>query len=124
MHTACRPVFAIMNPELTYSVSQYQTGAGSADILAHTVSRYFTASSSKLGDEYCEGTMRTVVKYASKAIAKPNDYEARAELMLPALLAITMSPASDAPMRQEEVSMRWKYNSVGHMILRMALDWR
>ncbi|MDR1130909.1 MAG: iron-containing alcohol dehydrogenase [Oscillospiraceae bacterium] len=81
-YVACRPVFAIMNPALTCSVSRYQTGAGSADIFAHTVSRYFTASSSRLGDEYCEGTLRTVVKYAPVACANPNDYEARAELML------------------------------------------
>jgi alcohol dehydrogenase YqhD (iron-dependent ADH family) len=49
MWEPCRPVFAIMNPELTYSVSPYQTGAGSADILAHTASRYFINSSSRLG---------------------------------------------------------------------------
>ena len=78
----CRPVFAIMNPELTYTVSKYQTGAGAADIFAHTVSRYFTAAASALGDEYAEGTMRTVVKYGPIAVECPGDYEARAELML------------------------------------------
>jgi alcohol dehydrogenase YqhD (iron-dependent ADH family) len=82
MWEPCRPVFAIMNPELTYSVSPYQTGAGSADILAHTVSRYFINASSRLGDEFCEGLMRTVVKYAPLAVADPENYEARAELML------------------------------------------
>ncbi|MDR1901053.1 MAG: iron-containing alcohol dehydrogenase [Treponema sp.] len=82
MWTPCRPVFAIMNPELTYTVSPYQTGAGSADIFAHTVMRYFIDSASYLGDEYCESTLRTVVKYAPVAIANPTDYEARAELML------------------------------------------
>jgi alcohol dehydrogenase YqhD (iron-dependent ADH family) len=82
MWEPCRPVFAIMNPELTYSVSPYQTGAGSADILAHTVSRYFINASSRLGDEFCEGLMRTVVKYAPIAVAEPENYEARAELML------------------------------------------
>jgi alcohol dehydrogenase YqhD (iron-dependent ADH family) len=82
MWIPCRPVFAIMNPELTYSVSPYQTGAGAADILAHTAARYFICAASYLGDEYAEATMRTVVKYAAAAIAKPNDYEARAELML------------------------------------------
>ena len=84
MHVVCRPVFSILNPELTYTVPAYQTGAGSVDIFAHTVLRYFTASSSRLGDEYCEGTLRTVVKYAYKAYAHPNDYEARAELILAA----------------------------------------
>jgi alcohol dehydrogenase YqhD (iron-dependent ADH family) len=84
MWDPCRPVFAIMNPELTYSVSAYQTGAGSADIVAHTVSRYFYKDNiaSSLGDEYAAATMRTVVKYAPTAIARPDDYEARAELML------------------------------------------
>ncbi|MDR3121424.1 MAG: iron-containing alcohol dehydrogenase [Clostridiales bacterium] len=82
MWDPCRPVFAIMNPELTYSVSPYQTAAGAADILAHTVSRYFTLGESRLGDEYGEGTMRTVVKFAPVAVARPDDYEARAELML------------------------------------------
>ena len=84
--SCCRPVFAIMNPELTYSVPAYQTGAGSADIIAHTVGRYFTKDipSTFLGDEFAEGLIRTVVKYAPIAIAKPDDYEARAELMMAA----------------------------------------
>jgi alcohol dehydrogenase YqhD (iron-dependent ADH family) len=84
MWDPCRPVFAIMNPELTYTVPAYQTGAGSADIVAHTVSRYFYKDNpvSSLGDEYAAATMRTVVKYAPVAIARPGDYEARAELML------------------------------------------
>ena len=82
----CRPVFAIMNPELTYSVSAYQTAAGAVDAVAHTVGRYFTKDTPHchLGDEFCEGIARTVIKYASTAIANPNDYEARAELMIAA----------------------------------------
>lgn len=84
MWDGCKPVFAIMNPELTYSVSPYQTSAGTADILAHTVSRYFSPVACKLGDEFGEGLMRSVVKYGPIALEKPNDYEARAELMLAA----------------------------------------
>ena len=82
MWDPCRPVFAIMNPELTYSVSKYQTASGAADIVAHTVMRYFTAPASSLGDEYAEGTLRAVVKYAPRAVECPDDYEAHAELML------------------------------------------
>lgn len=82
LHDVCRPVFAIMNPELTYTVSPFQTAAGATDILAHTVNRYFIRSYSRLGDEFAEGLMRTVVQYAESAIEKPDDYEARAELML------------------------------------------
>ena len=82
----CRPVFAIMNPELTYTVSAYQTAAGAADIIAHSVSRYFIKDTplSCIGDEFAEGLMRTVIKYAATAIENPNDYEARAELMMAA----------------------------------------
>jgi alcohol dehydrogenase YqhD (iron-dependent ADH family) len=82
----CRPVFAIMNPELTYSVSAYQTGVGAADTIAHTVGKYFTKDNPacNLGDEFGEGLIRTVVKFAPIAIANPNDYEARAELMMAA----------------------------------------
>jgi len=84
MWDVCRPIFAIMNPELTYTVSPYQTAAGSVDILAHSVNRYFMKEmhTSSLGDEFAEGLLRTVVKFAPIAIAKPDDYEARAELML------------------------------------------
>ncbi|MCL2092669.1 MAG: iron-containing alcohol dehydrogenase [Treponema sp.] len=80
----CRPVFAIMNPCLTYSVSPYQTGAGAADIFAHTVSRYFIRDIpvNRLGDEFAEGLFRTVITYAPLALANPRDYEARAELMM------------------------------------------
>ena len=82
----CRPIFAIMNPELTYSVSAYQTGAGAADIVAHTVGRYFMKNMpvSCLGDEFAEGLIRTAVNYGPIAVAKPDDYEARAELMMAA----------------------------------------
>ena len=68
MYSVCRPVFAIMNPELTYSVGHYQTAVGTADIFAHTFDRYFMEPASHLCDEYCEGTLRTVVKYGPIAV--------------------------------------------------------
>jgi alcohol dehydrogenase YqhD (iron-dependent ADH family) len=82
----CRPVFAIMNPELTYTVSPYQTGVGAADIFAHTVNRYFQKGFpvSHLADEFAEGLMRNVVRWGPIAVANPRDYEARAELMMAA----------------------------------------
>lgn len=82
MNDVCRPVFAIMNPELTYTVSKYQTGSGTADIFAHTYMRYLTADASYLCDQYCAGTLKTVIKYGPIAVNDPTNYEARAELML------------------------------------------
>lgn len=82
LYNHIRNVFAILNPELTYTVPPYQTGAGTADILAHTFDSYFTYGTSYLGDRFGESAMRTAVKYGPIALANPTDYEARAELML------------------------------------------
>jgi len=77
-----RPRFALMNPELTYTLPPYQTAAGAADVFSHTFMRYFSNYPSSLGDRFCEATMQTVVKYAPVALADPENYEARAELLL------------------------------------------
>jgi len=87
MYPICRPVFAIMDPELTYSLPKFQTGLGAADMFAHTFDRYFIDSASFLGDLYCIGTMKTAIKYGSIAVNDPKNYEARAELMLTASFA-------------------------------------
>lgn len=93
-HTKCgnmfnhiRTVFAILNPELTYTVPTFQTGAGTADILAHAFDTYFTYGTSYLGDRFCESTMGTAVKYGPIAIKDPTNYEARAELLVDASFA-------------------------------------
>ncbi len=82
-----RPVFAIMNPELTYTVSARQTAAGASDIFSHSLERYFSVHSTFLADQFGAGLMRSVLKYAPAALARPGDYEARAELMLAASFA-------------------------------------
>jgi alcohol dehydrogenase YqhD (iron-dependent ADH family) len=82
MFNHIRTVFAIMNPEVTYSVPPFQTGAGTADILAHAFDSYFTYGDSYLGDKFSESTMCSAVKYGPIALKNPTDYEARAELML------------------------------------------
>lgn len=77
-----RPQFAILNPELTYTLPPYQTACGVADIMAHIMERYFTRTkNTDLTDRLCEATLRTVIKYAPMALVNPNDYTARAELM-------------------------------------------
>jgi len=82
-----RPVFAIMDPTLTYTVSAYQTAAGAIDSLAHTLDRFFSVNACALSDEFAFGVMQTIVRYASVAIQTPEDYEARAELMLASAFA-------------------------------------
>ena len=77
-----RPLFAICNPELTYTVDKFQTGCGIVDIMMHTLERYFSKSpETPLTDALAEALLRQVVAAGTKAILDPEDYEARADLM-------------------------------------------
>ena len=77
-----RPKFAIMNPELTYSLPWYQTGCGAVDIMMHTMERYFTnVKHVELTDRIAEGLLVTVLQNAPKLRENPEDYDARAEIM-------------------------------------------
>lgn len=77
-----RPTFAFLNPELTYSVSRYQTASGSADIMMHTLERYFHQGTTlDLTDDVSLAVLKCVVKWLPVALAEPENYEARANLM-------------------------------------------
>ena len=76
------PRFAILNPELTYTLPPYQTACGVADIMAHILERYFTrVKNVDLTDRLCEATLKTVINFAPRALEAPCDYEGRAEIM-------------------------------------------
>ena len=78
-----RPVFAIENPKITYSVSKTQTAYGIVDIMMHTLERYFNCSSSnEPADGFAEALLKSVIKAAKTVMASPTDYDARAVLML------------------------------------------
>lgn len=78
-----RPVFAIENPKLTYSLSKVQTAYGIVDIMMHTLERYFNASNeNEPADGFAEALLKSVVKAARKIIKNPTNYDARAVLML------------------------------------------
>ncbi len=77
-----RPVFAIMNPELTYTLPPYQSACGAVDMLAHVMERYFTTVKNvDLTDKLCEAAMRSIIKNAPVILVDPDDYNARAEIM-------------------------------------------
>ena len=77
-----RPVFAIMNPELTMTLPDYQTACGCTDILMHTMERYFVSGDTmEITDSIAEALMRTVIKNSLILEKDPNNYEARAEIM-------------------------------------------
>lgn len=77
-----RPRFAVMNPELTYSLPDYQTQSGCVDIMMHTMERYFNQSGSMdMTDRISEALLKIVMKYAKVLQGEPQNYEARAEVM-------------------------------------------
>lgn len=81
-HDCQRPVFAIMNPELTYTLPAYQTASGVVDIMMHTMERYFTPTKDvELTDRLSEGLLVTVMENGLKLKNNPVDYSARAEIM-------------------------------------------
>lgn len=78
-----RPVFAIMNPEITYSVSKRQTGCGIVDIMMHTMERYFNDTpDNDLASGLSEGLLKAVMKAGTMAIKTPDHYPSRATLMM------------------------------------------
>ncbi len=77
-----RPRFAIMNPELTMTLPDYQTACGCADIMMHTMERYFTnGGNMEITDSIAEGLLRTVMANAEILVRDPRNYDARAEIM-------------------------------------------
>lgn len=77
-----RPKFAVMDPELTYSLPAYQTACGVVDIMMHTMERYFSHEDDMtLTDEVAEAILRTVKDCACKVLKNPGDYRSRAQIM-------------------------------------------
>ncbi|MEF8726390.1 MAG: iron-containing alcohol dehydrogenase [Candidatus Bipolaricaulota bacterium] len=77
-----RPEFAIMNPEFTYTLPDYQTASGAADIMAHVMERYFTHEPNvDFTDRLCEATLRTVIENTPIALEEPENYGVRAQIM-------------------------------------------
>jgi hypothetical protein len=92
------PCFAILDPELTFSVPADQTAYGSADILSHVYEQYFHhEKETPIQDGFCETIMRAVIENAPIAIERPSDYSARATLMWASTLALNGLLGAGAP---------------------------
>ncbi len=83
-----RPVFAVMNPELTYTLPAYQTACGICDMMVHIFERYFTNSTgTSITDHVAEGVLGCIIEQAPRVMACPTDYDARANIMWAGMLA-------------------------------------
>ncbi|MCL2694656.1 MAG: iron-containing alcohol dehydrogenase [Oscillospiraceae bacterium] len=83
-----RPVFSILNPELTQTLPPYQTAAGAADIMVHVIERYFSNTKDvEITDRLCEAVLKTMIYETPRAIKDPDNYAARANIMWAGMVA-------------------------------------
>lgn len=83
-----RPRLAIMDPELTFTLPAFQTGAGVTDMIAHICERYFSGVGPvPVTDNIACGLVRAIVDAAEALLADPQDYDARAGIMWAGTLA-------------------------------------
>lgn len=80
-HPDFRPKASILDPTYTFSVSAYQTAAGTADMMSHIMENYFSNVEGYMQDRMAEALLSTCVKYGIMAVKEPENYEARANLM-------------------------------------------
>jgi len=86
--TALRPRFAVLDPELTFTLPPYQTASGIADMMAHIMERYFTNTEEvETTDRVAEGVLQAIITEAPRVIAEPCNYDARANIMWAGTLA-------------------------------------
>ena len=87
-HDSIRPVFSIMNPELTFTLPPYQTACGCADMMAHILERYLTNTQDvELTDRLCESVLQTLVRDIPIVLQEPENYGARANIFWAGMVA-------------------------------------
>ena len=111
--------FAIMNPELTYTVSKYQTACGIVDIMAHTMERYFMpCPPTPLTDRLAESILKTTIESGKILMDNPKDYDARANMMWASSLShndLTGCGRENAlPVHQLEHALNGEYTEIAH----------
>ena len=76
------PRVSFLDPTYTFTVSKKQTAAGIADAMNHTMEQYFAEDTTLLNDGFCESMLRSLMVNGRKCLENPEDYTARAEMML------------------------------------------
>ena len=88
------PAVSICDPTYTFTVSKYQTAAGTADIISHICEEYFSRTpDSDLADGICETVFKSAIKNLPIALAEPDNYSARANLMSISSIACSGIPS-------------------------------
>ncbi len=102
------PLFSILDPEVTYSLSEHQIACGLADAYTHVLEQYMTTTGqSRIMDRWAEGILHTVIEIAPKIKANPKDYDLVSEYMLSATLALN-------DFIRMGVTQDWATHMIGH----------
>lgn len=114
-----RCLFSILNPELTFSVSKYQTACGIVDIMMHTLERYFTVCpDTPLTDRIAESILKSVYEAGKVVINEPENYDARATIMWASSLShndLTSCGRMNAlAVHQLEHALSGEYDEIAH----------
>lgn len=103
------PKFSILNPELTYTVSEYQMTSGIFDIFSHLMEQYFSGDDDNVSDYLIEGLMRSLIVSTKKALINREDYEARSNIMWIASLALNTLVG-------ESKTQDWEVHNIEHQL--------
>lgn len=88
------PAVSICDPCFTFTVPPLQTASGSADIMSHIMEDYFAREMDcDFSEELAETILRSVMKHCPVALKEPDNYQARANLMLNSSLACSGIPS-------------------------------
>lgn len=102
------PQFSVLDPTKTYTLPPKQIANGITDAFVHTVEQYLTYPVQALAqDRFAEGLLQTLIEIAPKALAEPADYDARANLMWTATLALNGLIGAGVP-------QDWATHMIGH----------
>ncbi|MDD2327389.1 MAG: iron-containing alcohol dehydrogenase [bacterium] len=102
------PRFSILDPEVTYSLSDYQIACGLADAFTHVLEQYLTTpGQSRIMDRWAEGVLLSIKEIAPGIREKPKDYELMADYMLAATLALN-------DFIRMGVTQDWATHQIGH----------
>ena len=105
-----RPLFAVLDPTVTFSLSDRQIGNGVVDAFIHTIEQYLTYSvNGKVQDRFSEGLLQTLIEEGPKALAPAtkNDLEVRANIMWSATMALNGLIGAGVP-------QDWSTHMIGH----------
>lgn len=104
------PKHSFLDPQFTYSVPENYTAYGIVDIIAHSFENYFGIGNSPLADRFAASIIKEVMEFAPIVLKEPNNYEARANMMLQATYALNGTTASG------KTGGDWGAHAIGHIL--------